>query len=89
MSNKNAIERYLVIDYYLHNSMLTLEELVGKVNEYLCRNGLQSVSARTVRGDLYNMMSIFNKTILKSRSSDNKVHYRYVFFSKPIFTNNE
>ena len=89
MGNKNAIERYLVIDYYLHNSLLTLEELVGKVNEYLCRNGLQSVSARTVRGDLYNMISIFNKTVLKSRGSDNKVRYRYVFFSKPIFTNNE
>lgn len=89
MGNKNAIERYLVIDYYLHNYMLTLEELVGKVNEYLHRNGLQTVSARTVRGDIYNIISIFNKTILKSRSSDNKVHYRYVFFSKPIFTNNE
>lgn len=90
MGNKNALERYLVLDYYLHNFSLTIDELVAKVNHCLRKNGLQQVSERTIRGDLYNMETIFKKDILRVRwSEDGKIHYKYIQFTRPIFTKNQ
>lgn len=90
MGNKNALERYLVIDYYLHYFSLTFDELVAKVNHRLRKDGLQQVSERTIRGDLYNMETIFKKDIQRVRwSEDGKVHYKYISFTKPIFTKNQ
>lgn len=90
MGNKNALERYLVLDYYLHNFSLTIDKLVAKVNHCLRKNGLQQVSERTIRGDLYNMETIFKKDILRVRwSEDGKIHYKYIQFTRPIFTKNQ
>lgn len=90
MGNKNAMERYLHIDYCLYNKYLTLPEIVEYVNRKLVGNGLQSVSLRTIRKDVSDIQTIFFRSIIKERwFFDDKVHYRYDPRDKCIFTDNQ
>lgn len=90
MGNKNALERYLMLDYCLSTGYFTFKELVACVNNQLRSKGLETVSERTVRGDIYNIEVIFNKYISRVRRlGGNKICYKYPYKTKPIFTVNE
>lgn len=90
MGNKNALERYLMLDYCLSTGRFTFKELVACVNNQLRSKGLDVVSERTVRGDIYNIETIFHKYINRVRRlGGNKIYYKYPYETKPIFTVNE
>ena len=90
MGNKNALERYLMLDYCLNTGQFTFKELVACVNNQLRSKGLDVVSERTVRGDIYNIETIFHKYINRVRRlGGNKIYYKYPYETKPIFTVNE
>ena len=90
MGNKNALERYWMLDYCLSTGQFTFKELVACVNNQLRSNGLDVVSERTVRGDIYNIETIFHKYINRVRRlGGNKIYYKYPYETKPIFTVNE
>ena len=89
MGHKNALERYLHIDYCLYNKYLTLPEIVEYVNHKLVDNGLLSVSLRTIRKDINDIQTLFSIEVVKGHwFTDDKVHYRYDRSENAVFTQN-
>lgn len=89
MGHKNALERYIHIDYCLCYKYYTLDQITDFVNGKLIDNGLKAVSKRTIRKDIADIQLLFGKEINKGKwFTDDKVHYRYDSDEKYIFTRN-
>ena len=85
-TNKNALIRYRILDRYLsdHHHYYDIHDLAEKVNDYLDKEELSTVTQRCIEKDLVDMQGLFSAPI-EHYNKNGKYYITYNKYSFSIF----
>ena len=85
-TNKNALIRYRILDRYLsdHHHYYDIHDLTEKVNDYLDKEELSTVTQRCIEKDLVDMQGLFSAPI-EHYNKNGKYYITYNKYSFSIF----
>ena len=85
-TNKNALIRYRILDRYLsdHHHYYDIHDLTEKVNDYLNKEELSTVTQRCIEKDLVDMQGLFSAPI-EHYNKNGKYYITYNKYSFSIF----